>query len=117
MLIRDGQNIYPAEVEAVLDTHHDVAQAAVVPVSGPGGDTRVCALVVPRPGAAPAAAELIAHCRGRLADYRVPDEVRFVAGLPRTRDGEPRTPYLRRLAGGAPGSTKSAWAHLLRSDR
>lgn len=98
MLLRDGMNIYPAEVELVLDAHQDVVRSAVLPVAGPGGDTRVRALVVPREGSALTAADIIAHCRDRLAAYRVPDEVHFVARLPQTPDGDIRSPYLRRRA-------------------
>lgn len=103
MLLRDGRNIYPAEVECVLRAHHAVAQSAVIPVTGPAGDTRVCALIVPLPDTAPTALELIAHCQERLAAYQVPDEVRFTSVLPGTRDGEPRSPFLRRLAANGAG--------------
>ncbi|WP_106400542.1 AMP-binding protein [Actinocorallia populi] len=83
-----GFNVYPAEVEGALTSHPDVSEAAVV--AGP--DTRLGAVamayVVPRPGAAPDPRAVIAHCRNRLANFKVPREVFFVEALPRNASGK-----------------------------
>jgi fatty-acyl-CoA synthase len=98
LILRDGQNVYPAEIEAVISSHPIVHAAAVVPLARPDGELRLCALVVKERDADLTGADLLAYCQGQLALYRVPDVVHFVDDLPITRDLEPRTTYLRRLA-------------------
>jgi acyl-CoA synthetase (AMP-forming)/AMP-acid ligase II len=78
-----AENIYPAEVEACLCAHPGVRQAAVIGVPDPTWGQRVVALVVPD-GVAPAEAALIEHCRERIASYKKPSAVIFVADLPRS---------------------------------
>jgi len=79
------QMVAPAEIEAFLVTHPKLAQAFVVGVPDPRlGDIPV-AYVIPRPGAATTESEIIAHCRGRLAGYKVPRHVFIVPDVPRTR--------------------------------
>lgn len=84
MFIVGGTNAYPAEIEGFIGQHPAVAQAMVCGVP----DARlgeVCfAFVEPRPGAALRADEVIAFCRGRIADYKVPHFVRVLGELPRT---------------------------------
>jgi acyl-CoA synthetase (AMP-forming)/AMP-acid ligase II len=102
MFIVGGFNAYPAEIERVILTHPSVAQAAVVGVP----DSRLgevgCAFVVPRPDAAPGdaagAAELIAWCRERLANYKVPRRLEFVPRLPLNPSGKVLKFELRALA-------------------
>jgi fatty-acyl-CoA synthase len=84
MYISGGENVYPAEVESVLHEHPAVADAAVVGVPDERwGETGV-AFVVLEEGADAGEEELIAHCRARLAKFKVPREVRFVDALPRS---------------------------------
>jgi O-succinylbenzoic acid--CoA ligase len=88
LVVSGGENVYPAQVEAVLSDHADVAEAGV---SGlPDGDlgARVVAWVVMRPGRAPDAGTLGAFCRQRLAGYQCPREFRFVEALPRNAAGK-----------------------------
>ncbi len=97
MYISGGENVYPAEVEAALLAHPHVLDAAVV--GAPHARWGECgvAFVVPQPGAAPLADALIAHCDGRLARYKWPSEIRFVAEVPRNASGKIRKDHLRSL--------------------
>ena len=82
LVISGGENVYPAEVEAVLHEHPAVVEAAVVgrPDARWG---EVCVAFVVLRGAA-TESELAAHCRERLARFKVPKEIRFVDALPRS---------------------------------
>ncbi len=88
MIVSGGENVYPVEVEEALAQHAGVADVAVIGVPHPHWGEAVKALVVPRPGARPAAEELIAFARERLAGYKLPRSVDFVADLPRTPSGK-----------------------------
>ena len=88
MIVSGGENVYPVEVEEALAQHADVADVAVIGVPDPRWGEAVKALVVPRPGARPAAEELIAFARQRLAGYKLPRSVDFVGELPRTPSGK-----------------------------
>src|SRR5581483_3031198 len=82
MIKSAAENIYPVEVETVLRTHPDVEAAAVIGVPDPTWGQRVLAVVVPRPGVAPTAREIIEHCRAGLAGYKRPRLVEFADALP-----------------------------------
>ena len=80
---RGGLNISSSEIEGVLSDHPGVAEAAAVPMPNPvlGEDVRAVVVAVGDPP--PTAEELIAYCRERLADYKVPRRVDFIDALPR----------------------------------
>ena len=80
--------MYPIEVEEALAQHPDVADVAVIGVPDERWGETVMALVVPRPARAPAADELVAFARERLAGYKLPRIVEFVDELPRTPSGK-----------------------------
>ncbi len=82
MFIVGGFNVYPAEVEGGLVAHPDVAQVAVIGVPDERLGEVGMAWVVPRPGAAPTGEALIAWCRERMANYKVPRSVEIVDALP-----------------------------------
>ena len=89
MYIRGGYNVYPIEVEAVLDTHPDVAEAIVVgrpdPVMGETG----LAVIVPRDGAdPPTLEELRAFCSSSLSRHKLPEALEVVDALPRNPSGK-----------------------------
>jgi len=84
MFVSGGENVYPAEVESALYEHAGVAEVAVVGVPDERWGEVGCAWVVLRPGAIAGAEDLLAHCRTRLARYKVPREVRFLDRLPRS---------------------------------
>ena len=78
-IVTGGENVAPAEVEAALEAHPAVAEAAVFGRADPEWGERVVAAVVLRPGASADAEELRAHAAGRLAGFKVPKDDRAVA--------------------------------------
>ncbi|HYW27829.1 MAG TPA: AMP-binding protein [Terriglobales bacterium] len=88
MIISGGVNIYPAEIEACLHAHPAVQDAAVVGVPDDQWGESVKAVVALQPGASATEQELIDWCRGRIADYKRPRSVDFVAELPRDQAGK-----------------------------
>jgi long-chain acyl-CoA synthetase len=102
LILVGGLNVYPREVEEALLRHPAVADAAVVGVADPLRGEEVVAFVVPRPDAAPAAAELIAHCRRLLANYKCPRRVLFRSELPKNAAGKVEKALLRAEAAGEP---------------
>ena len=88
-IITGGENVAPEEVERALNAHPDVAEAAVFGRPDGRWGEAVSAVVVARTGAALDPMTLREHCASRLAPYKVPKEVRLVAGpLPRTSSGK-----------------------------
>jgi long-chain acyl-CoA synthetase len=87
MIIRSGFNVYPAEIEAVLNTHKDVVQSAVVgrPVDG---NEEVIAFVQVIQGARTKAADLMDYVRDQLAPYKRPSDIIVLDALPATSTGK-----------------------------
>ncbi len=100
MYISGGENVYPAEVEAVLRAHPAVADAAVIGVPDPRWGEAGHAFVELRPGAEASAEDLRVWCSRRLARFKCPRDVSFVARLPRTELGKVRKDALRGLRRG-----------------
>jgi long-chain acyl-CoA synthetase len=98
LIIRGGFNIYPREVEEVLYAHPAVAEAAVVGTRDTVMGEDVLAFVVPKPGTAPTAADLMAFCQERLAKYKCPKQVRFLDTLPKSPIGKILRKELRALS-------------------
>jgi HIP---CoA ligase len=88
MYICGGFNVYPAEVEQVLARLDGVADAAVIGVPDPRLGEVGQAFVVARPGFALDEADVLAFCRERLANYKVPRRVEFRDALPRNPSGK-----------------------------
>jgi 3-oxocholest-4-en-26-oate---CoA ligase len=84
-----GEKVYPEEVEAALKSHPDVFDAVVVGVPDDRYVERVAAIVQARPGAAPTLEELRAHCREKLAGYKLPRQLVLADTIPRTPVGKP----------------------------
>ncbi len=96
MIISGGENIYPAEIEAVLAGHPDIVECAVVGLADDRwGEVPVVA-VVPREGAALAAEDVVGFLDGRLARYKFPRGVVFAEALPRNAMGKLQKAALRR---------------------
>jgi long-chain acyl-CoA synthetase len=98
LIIVSGFNVYPAEVEDALVEHPDVAEAAVVGVADARSGEAVVAFVVACEGSTPTWTELIAHLRRRLARYKLPSRIEFVAELPHNYAGKVPRRALRTLA-------------------
>src|SRR3984957_10968539 len=87
MIISGGENIYPAEVEAVLARHPAVADVAVLGRPDPTWGEAVHAVIIPATETA-SAQEIIAWCRDQLAHYKCPKSVEFATAFPRTTTGK-----------------------------
>lgn len=87
-IVTGGENVAPAEVEAVLEAHPAVLEAAVHARPDEEWGEAVVAQVVLRPGARASERELLEHCRRSLASFKVPKGLSFVAALPRTPSGK-----------------------------
>jgi long-chain acyl-CoA synthetase len=88
LILRGGYSVVPGEVEAALSSHPAVAEAAVIGVPHAELGEEVAAFVTLRAGTEAAPAELIAHCRERLAGYKYPRRVTIVGELPRGATGK-----------------------------
>lgn len=98
VIIRSGFNVYPREVEARIESHPAVQEAAAVGIPDALLGEAICACVVPVEGAIVTGHEIVDWCRGTLADDKVPDLVRFFDELPRTDTGQVRRVELSRRA-------------------
>jgi fatty-acyl-CoA synthase len=94
VIIRGGENIYPAEVEQVLTTHASIAEAAVFGVPDERLGERVIAVVLPAAGQIEPG-ELVAFAESRLSRYKRPAEWIVATTLPRTSTGKVRKHVLR----------------------
>jgi acyl-CoA synthetase (AMP-forming)/AMP-acid ligase II len=88
MIIRGGENIAPAEVESVLQSHPAVEEAAVVGVPDVEWGQRVAAFVVLRPGETVGTEALGDFCKQRLASFKKPEIIQFLAELPKNPMGK-----------------------------
>lgn len=95
MIVTGGENVSSSEVEAVLMKHPAVAMAAVIGRPDPVWGEAVHAIVVPADGQSPDAAELMAHCRRHIANYKCPKRIEFRAELPLSAVGKVRKDLLR----------------------
>jgi acyl-CoA synthetase (AMP-forming)/AMP-acid ligase II len=101
MIIRGGENIAPAEVESVIQTHPQVEEVVVIGLPDVDWGQKVAAVVVPRAGTRPKAEELIEYCRERLASFKKPEAIQFVDALPRNDLGKVLRRVLRTRFGAA----------------
>ncbi|GAA0623722.1 long-chain fatty acid--CoA ligase [Sporichthya brevicatena] len=83
MVVTGGENVYPREVEIVISALPGVSEVAVFGVPDETWGERVTAAVVARADAQVDAAAVLDHCRGRLAGFKIPKEVRIVGELPK----------------------------------
>ena len=82
MIVSGGENVYSAEVEQALQKHPAVSMSAVIGAPDARWGEKVVAFVVLKKDAAATAEELVAHCRGLIAGFKVPKDVRFADALP-----------------------------------
>lgn len=107
IIIRGGSNISPQEVEAVLYEHSAVSEAGVIGCPDAVWGEAVVAYVALRPGRTVTESELISFARERLADYKTPERVLFLAQLPKGSSGKIQRRALR--------EAERAFAHSQRS--
>jgi len=90
LIIRFGENVYPAEVEAVLNAHPSVVRSAVIgrPVGGAEGGEEVVAFVQLSPSSPTSEADLAQHAAQHLAPYKRPSQILFVPSMPLTPTGK-----------------------------
>jgi len=88
MILRGGFNVYPREVEEVLYAHDAIAEAAVIGIEHESHGEEVKAVVALAPGQSATPEDLIAWCKERLAAYKYPRIVEFVAELPKGPTGK-----------------------------
>jgi fatty-acyl-CoA synthase len=96
MIIRGGENIYPREIEEYLLSHPAIADAQVFGVADATYGEAVCAWIIPRPGQALTAEDVLAHCRGQIAHYKIPRHVKIVDGFAMTVTGKAQKFEMRR---------------------
>ncbi|MDP2733874.1 MAG: AMP-binding protein [Hoeflea sp.] len=95
MYISGGENVYPAEVERVLNEHADVLESAVISMADAKWGEVGAAFIIARPGATIDPVELKSWSRLRMAAYKVPVRITLVQDFPRTAAGKVRKPELR----------------------
>lgn len=88
MIVSGGENVFPQEVENLLEERDDIAEVAVVGVDDVEFGKRLRAFIVAEPGASPDAAEIKLHVKNNLARHKVPRDVVFVDELPRNATGK-----------------------------
>lgn len=88
MIIRGGENIYPREIDEVLYQHPAVASAATIGVPDPLYGEEVAAFIILKSEVAVSEADILEYCRQRLADFKCPKTIRFVAEIPKGPTGK-----------------------------
>jgi acyl-CoA synthetase (AMP-forming)/AMP-acid ligase II len=95
MIISGGENIYPAEVESAICDHPDVAEVAVIGIPDEQWGEAVKAIVVMKPGKTATPSDIIGFTRERIAGFKTPKSVDFIAALPRNASGKILRRHLR----------------------
>jgi len=104
MIISGGENIYPAEVEAVLIDCPDILEACVIGQPDERWGEAAVAAVVPKPGALISEPQVMALFEGRIAHYKRPRAVFFVETLPRNALGKVQREDLKTMLASAPAA-------------
>jgi len=99
MIIRGGYNVFPREIEDILRTHPGVDDACVIGIPNEVLGELICACVIPVEGAIVTGDELKDFCREHVADYKVPDCVRFFDTFPMTGSGKVKRQELAQVVG------------------
>ena len=98
LIIRGGFNIYPRDLEELLTTHPDVAEAGVVGVPSPKMGEEVVAYIVKRKGSGLTEEDIRAYCQDKLAKYKTPRFIKIIGYMPRNLIGKIDKKKLRELA-------------------
>jgi fatty-acyl-CoA synthase len=97
MYVSGGENVYPVEVEDILYQLPAIAEASIIGVPDPTWGETGLAVIVVNKGGELTEAEVIGHCRERLARFKCPQKIAFVDALPRNATGKVHKPMLREL--------------------
>jgi fatty-acyl-CoA synthase len=98
MICRGGENIYPREIEEFLHHHPGVSEAQVIGVPSAKLGEEVMAWVRKKPGAALTEVDLLAHCTGKIASFKIPRYWKFVDEFPMTVTGKVQKYRMREVA-------------------
>jgi acyl-CoA synthetase (AMP-forming)/AMP-acid ligase II len=88
MLISGGENVYPAEIERVIGELPEVLDVSVIGIPDPKWGEAPKAFIVAKKDGSLTSDTIIAHCRSKLAGYKVPKQIEFLEDLPRTPSGK-----------------------------
>jgi long-chain acyl-CoA synthetase len=91
MIITSGYNVYPSQLENIIDGHEKVLLSCVIGIKDEYRGQKIKAYVVPMPGIEPTEAlkaELLNYCAGKMAKYALPRELEFRTELPKTLVGK-----------------------------
>jgi fatty-acyl-CoA synthase/long-chain acyl-CoA synthetase len=98
MIIRGAQNIFPSEIESYLNTHPKIQMSAVIGVPSQVSGEKVRAYVQLFEGEEMTGTDVVEYCRGNIAAYKIPEEVRFADSFPLSRMGKVQKKTLREEA-------------------
>ncbi len=99
MIITGGENVYPAEIEKVLNEHPAVRESSAIGVPHPLWGEAITAIIVLHEDQTVSESDIIGYCKGKIAGYKVPKSVHFIGELPRNPAGKISKPELRRQFG------------------
>eukprot|EP01022_Parablepharisma_sp_SALTPOND_P017411 TRINITY_DN27726_c0_g1_i1.p1 TRINITY_DN27726_c0_g1~~TRINITY_DN27726_c0_g1_i1.p1 ORF type:complete len:116 (-),score=11.81 TRINITY_DN27726_c0_g1_i1:163-474(-) len=88
MIISGGENIYPPEIERVINQHPKVSEAAVIGLPDEKWGMRTHSVIAPKPGETLTEEEIISFLDGKLARYKIPKSASFVDELPKSSSGK-----------------------------
>ena len=97
MLIRGGENVYPREIEEFLFTHPKVQQAEVFGVPDPKYGEEICTWICLHESEQATAEEIREFCKGKIAHFKIPRYIKFVAEIPMTVSGKPQKFKMRSM--------------------
>ncbi len=98
MIITGGENVYPTEIESVINAHPSVKESSVIGIPHPVWGEAIAAVVVCEHEMTPD--EVVSFCKGRIAGYKMPKSIHFVSELPRNASGKVLKAELRKRFGG-----------------
>lgn len=97
MIIRGGENIYPREIEEFLLTHPLIGDAQVFGIADEKYGEEVCTWVIPKPGVELVPDDILVHCKGRIAHYKVPRYIKIVESFAMTVTGKAQKFEMRKM--------------------
>ena len=83
-----GENVYPQEVEAVLNQHPSIAELTIIGVPDAAWGQAVTAVIVPNAGCAVSLADVKAFCQDKIAGYKIPKSIELVDRIPKNETGK-----------------------------